>query len=204
MEKTKKELTKEKIQQAAFKCVAKFGFEKTTLDDIAREVALNKASLYYYYKNKEDIFLDITTTATRKFLETLLTSTQAVEGDIVAKTRHFLLERALYYVRIIEQVHISEETLRQVEHRFRNEIADVSAQEWAFLSDLLQQSVEKGEIKPTDAPRLAANLIGMSEAVKHGAKTAFPEGKPADAVAQHIAENLDFMLQLIFKGLKNN
>ena len=86
---TKKEQTKEKIRAAAYKCVARYGFEKTTLDDIAKEVGLNKASLYYYYKNKEDIFLEITTEATRRFVDTLQQSTLAVTGGVEAEIRHF-------------------------------------------------------------------------------------------------------------------
>jgi TetR/AcrR family transcriptional regulator, biofilm operon repressor len=202
MEKTKKELTKEKIQQAAFKCVARFGFEKTNLDDIAKEVGLNKASLYYYYKNKEDIFLDITTTATRQFLESLLTSTAAVAGGVVAQVRHFLLERALYYVRMTEQVHITEETLRQVERLFWAEMQDVAAQERAFLSDLLSKAIENKEMKSIETVRLATHLIAFSESIKHLAKAEFPDGKPAEAIATHIGENLDFMLDLVFDGLK--
>jgi AcrR family transcriptional regulator len=201
MEKTKKELTKEKIQQAAFKCVARFGFEKTNLDDIAKEVGLNKASLYYYYKNKEDIFLDITTTATRQFLETLQTSTAAVTGGVVAQIRHFLLERALYYIRIIEQVHISEEALRQVEHLFKAQIRDVEAGERAFLKAILDKAIEAGALKSTETARLAVNLVALSESSKHLAKEAYPDGKPTEAIAAHIAENIDFMLNLLFDRL---
>lgn len=199
---TKKELTKEKIRQAAHKCVARFGFEKTTLDDIAKEVGLNKASLYYYYKNKEDIFLEITTDATRQFLETLKASTLAVKGGIEAQMRHFLVERAAYYLRMIAEVHISEETLRQVEHLFYAQIKDVEGQERAFLQHLLDAAVADGQLQPTDTARLATNLILQSEAVKKLVKEemAGMAVEPAAVVAA-IAQHLDFMLDLIFGSL---
>ena len=50
---------KQEILKAASECFARFGYEKTTLDDIGKMVGLNKASLYYYYKNKEDIFAEV-------------------------------------------------------------------------------------------------------------------------------------------------
>ena len=55
----KKEQVKERIGKAAMECFVQYGLDKTTLDDIAKKIGLNKASLYYYYKNKEDIFLEI-------------------------------------------------------------------------------------------------------------------------------------------------
>jgi TetR/AcrR family transcriptional regulator, biofilm operon repressor len=199
--KTKKELNKEKIQQAAFKCVARYGFEKTTLDDIAKEVGLNKASLYYYYKNKEEIFLDITTNATRQFLETLQSSTLAIVGNVVEKIRHFLYERAMYYVRMVEQTHITEETLRQVEHLFWEQIRDVEAKEQIFLQGLLNEAVANGSIKATDTPRLAQILALMGEAIKSKAKENHPDLRDTRNLASSVEANLSYMLGLIFDGL---
>lgn len=199
---TKKELTKQKIQQAAFKCVARYGFEKTTLDDIAQEVGLNKASLYYYYKNKEDIFLDITSSATRAFLETLKQGTLAVSGGIEAQTRHFLLERSMYYVRMVAQTHISEETLLQVEHLFWEQIKDVQVQEQEFLGQLLQQAIDRGALKLFEAPRMAQNLVALSEAIKKTAKEKHPEQPNSEAIEADISTNIDFMLNLLFGGLR--
>lgn len=35
---------------------AKYGYQKTTITDIARSIHKDKSSIYYYYKNKEEIF----------------------------------------------------------------------------------------------------------------------------------------------------
>lgn len=199
---TKKAQTKEKIRQAAHQCVARFGFEKTTLDDIAKEVGLNKASLYYYYKNKEDIFLEITTDATRKFLETLKTSTLAVNGGIEAQVRHFLVERSAYYLKMAADIHISEETLRQVEHLFYEQIRDVEVQERAFLASLLDAAIAAGHLRSTDAERLAQTLIHLSESVKKAVKEAQPDLRQTESVLEKVAENVDFMLGIIFGGLR--
>ena len=34
----------------------RFGFKKTTMEDIARQIGKSKSALYYYYKTKEEIF----------------------------------------------------------------------------------------------------------------------------------------------------
>jgi TetR/AcrR family transcriptional regulator, biofilm operon repressor len=199
MEKSKKELTKEKIQQAAYKCVARFGFEKTTLEDIAKEVNLNKASLYYYYKNKEEIFLDVTTAETAKFVENLKTSTLAQVG-IEKQVFHYLYERSVYYLNLIQGIHISEETLRQVEPLFYDLMKEVDAQEIAFLKELIDKSIKEKSLQKVDSQRFAQNILTLSDGIKDDARAAFQD---LTAVSSEIKTNLIFMLNMLFKAIKN-
>ncbi len=50
---------KEHILSIAQKIISKFGIQKTTMDDIAKKARIGKATLYYYFKNKEDIFREV-------------------------------------------------------------------------------------------------------------------------------------------------
>jgi len=47
------------IIEAAKKRFAKDGYSPTSMDDIARDVGITKASLYYFFKGKEEIFAAI-------------------------------------------------------------------------------------------------------------------------------------------------
>lgn len=53
---TKKDLNRENILKTAQEIFSKYGYKKTTLDDIANAVRKGKSSLYYYFKSKEDLF----------------------------------------------------------------------------------------------------------------------------------------------------
>ena len=44
------------ILEAAQGLFSKFGYKKTTMEDIAQELHKGKSSLYYYFKNKEENF----------------------------------------------------------------------------------------------------------------------------------------------------
>ncbi len=44
------------IIEAARELFAKYGYKKTTMEDIAHALRKGKSSLYYYFKNKEEIF----------------------------------------------------------------------------------------------------------------------------------------------------
>jgi AcrR family transcriptional regulator len=47
---------REEILNGARDLFERFGFKKTTMEDIARQVGKSKSALYYYYKTKEEIF----------------------------------------------------------------------------------------------------------------------------------------------------
>jgi AcrR family transcriptional regulator len=53
---TKKDLNRETILKIAQEIFSRYGYKKTTLDDIANAVRKGKSSLYYYFKSKEDLF----------------------------------------------------------------------------------------------------------------------------------------------------
>ncbi len=52
-------ITRERIFQAALKIFAIQGFEGARMDRIAAEVGINKASLYFHFKSKEEIFREL-------------------------------------------------------------------------------------------------------------------------------------------------
>jgi len=50
---------KQLILEAAEILLHKFGYSKTSLDDIAKEAGLGKGTIYYYFESKEEIFIAI-------------------------------------------------------------------------------------------------------------------------------------------------
>lgn len=49
--------TKKRILDAMFDLVAQNGYDKTSISQIADAIGIKKASIYYYFKSKEEIFL---------------------------------------------------------------------------------------------------------------------------------------------------
>ncbi len=51
--------TKSKILENAIKLFAKNGFDATSMDDVAKKSGVNKAMIYYYYKNKSSLYQEV-------------------------------------------------------------------------------------------------------------------------------------------------
>jgi len=53
------EATKRKILEAAAKCFSKGGYAKTTMDKIAEEAGVSKGALYWHFRSKEELFVEL-------------------------------------------------------------------------------------------------------------------------------------------------
>jgi len=56
---TEKEAIRTKLMEAGRSCFLRFGMNKTTLDDLVKPAGIAKASFYLFFKNKEELFLEL-------------------------------------------------------------------------------------------------------------------------------------------------
>ena len=92
----KKDVNRETILQIAQEIFSKFGYKKTTLDDIANAVRKGKSSLYYYFNSKEDLFqaviakeVDILKQALEKVVFRSMDPEEKLREYILTKLRTF-------------------------------------------------------------------------------------------------------------------
>jgi AcrR family transcriptional regulator len=188
------------IMHAAAECLARFGYEKTTMEDIGRRVGLNKASLYYYFKNKEALFTTVVIDAARQFIDTLQVKVAAA-GGARQQVETYLVERLHYFRRVVSLHNLSFETLRQVQPVFRELYRSVLEQEAAFLDRLLSDGVQRREIRPCDTARIANSLLTLADALKHAACEDPASHWPSDIDFGPIESDLRFILQLVMDGI---
>jgi AcrR family transcriptional regulator len=55
-ESDERKLREERILDAAATLLARWGYRKTTVDDVAREASVGKGTIYLYWKDKNDLF----------------------------------------------------------------------------------------------------------------------------------------------------
>ena len=84
--------TKDQIIKVARQIFSKFGFQKTTVDEIAKAAHKAKGSVYYYFKNKEELFQSVV----EKEFQTLRTELiKAIDagGDAKEKLTNYITVR---------------------------------------------------------------------------------------------------------------
>jgi AcrR family transcriptional regulator len=88
------------ILQAARSVFAKFGFRKTTVDEIARAARKGKSSIYYYFAGKEEIYTAVVSTETDMFRNQLLIALQKSK-DPQDKLRAYVTTRMASFCQLI-------------------------------------------------------------------------------------------------------
>ena len=77
-----KEEYRKKIVIAAGQIFSRYGFKKTTMNEIAKAMKMGKSSVYYYFKSKEDIFEAVVLLEANTLRNELTTAIKSVESPI--------------------------------------------------------------------------------------------------------------------------
>ena len=109
---------KEKILNATESLLQKKDLSDITLAEIATETGISKGTLYYYYKNKTDIYMDITSRYLDQQWEDFIAWTENKEKDTsITRLINYVVHRniASYRTRLhlISAASLGDEDLRQ-------------------------------------------------------------------------------------------
>ena len=77
-----KEEVKRKIIISAGQIFRRYGFKKTSMDEIAKALSMGKSSVYYYFDSKEDIFEAVVLSEANTLRSELTKAIKAVESPI--------------------------------------------------------------------------------------------------------------------------
>ena len=144
-----KERRRQQIIVAAKRVFSEKGFNKATMEDIAKEAELSPGTLYLYFKNKEELYaslslrilqyLHIRVTHVNK--ETTLSPDQKVKALMEAMYDVYDFDPLI----IINMFHLqSSETLKNLSDTLLNEIKDLSQRSNGAIAKIFEEGIEKG------------------------------------------------------------
>ena len=77
-----KEEFRRKVIVSAGRIFSRYGFKKTTMDEIAKALKMGKSSIYYYFESKEEIFEAVVLWEANILRNELTTAIKSVESPI--------------------------------------------------------------------------------------------------------------------------
>ena len=192
----------QKVLQAAKECFSRYGYEKTTLEDIGKIARLNKSSLYYYFKNKEEIFIQVVLQEATEFIEKLQKAASATQG-IEEQISAYLIHRMRYYREVLNLHQLSVALVQEIQPKFDELYQRVKNQEISFLESILERGITQNIFKKHTSKQIAEVLIIVADALKH--ETTFrADTLDIASIDYSEAENkIEMITKLILKGLTN-
>jgi len=189
---SKKDLNRENILKTAQEIFSKYGYKKTTLDDIANAVRKGKSSLYYYFKSKEDLFQAVI----MKEVEILAKELDKVVNrntDPVDKLRDYILTKLTTFRGLANFYNALENDvtaigfIEDLKHKYEQD-------EVRIIKRILIEGVRKNEFEIYDF-NLAA--IGITMAIK-GLEMPLSAGVYASI---NLERGVDIILKIICYGI---
>mgnify|MGYP001375537297 FL=1 len=137
--------TKESILSVANKLFSRFGFHKTSMDEIAKIARKAKGSLYYHFASKEDLFREVVSIEMINLKNQLSFIVNNPDLTSTEKVKKYLVKR----MEILNSAANYHETLKAdfFEHfHFIDDLrTELDAWEKENLKKLILQGVERGE-----------------------------------------------------------
>lgn len=156
----RQERKREQILQGAARVFAKKGYHATTVEEIAKELGMTKAGIYYYVNDKSDLLYQLY----RRAMELLLTSQREIMGSCETADRQ-VQAMIQQYVRIVSGSPAMFSVVILREHhalpvRKRKEIIELRDEYEANLRRCIEIGVEQGIFEPTDVKMAAYVILG--------------------------------------------
>lgn len=183
---------KTSVVQAAAAVIRQFGFDKTTMGDIARALHMGKSSLYHYFQTKEDIFLEVFKTEVAELRDEFLHAIEA-EPTPEAKFRAYVQTRTAMFRRKLNQhMEFIEATAERYELLLRiHQMFDQD--EIDIITGILREGVAEGRFSIRDIHTTALAIVT--------AFRAFEYPFSAGAEPTELEKNLDSLLEILFQGI---
>jgi AcrR family transcriptional regulator len=148
---------REMILEAAKKRFQRFGYSKTTMDEIAGDAGISKGTIYLYFENKEDIFNELLASEALE-MERYLYRKVKDEASVLRQLELIFTGALDYLERHPFLDSILSRDVDMVSPRILKHIFTVEERYVSVIEDYVRRGMEEGEIEPFN-PRISAYIL---------------------------------------------
>ncbi|HEY3295729.1 MAG TPA: TetR/AcrR family transcriptional regulator [bacterium] len=197
-------LTSEKetlILNAAQRRFAVYGLAKVTMDEIATDIGMGKASLYYYFPTKEHLFRSVIAREQAEFMQRLQT---ALAKDIPAseKLRKFT-ELRLDYSRSLLNLQVSNMMSYLLTKPVIHDLFETFAsEEQRQLTEILREGKRNGEFDVKSSEALATLMLHVFQGLRLRIMRASQIAAPAEPESEQLAREMRHVTEVFLNGIR--
>lgn len=195
------ESKKEKILDAAMHCFARFGINKATMDDIAQAIGMKKASLYYYYKNKEAIFSDAISRESKSVIREIDSQIKEIPSA-QEKLRQFVVLGNEYFKKRAKMLELSVQVMIESKLMINEAHNKMEKRVGEYLKLIIRFGVENKEFAPCDETKVSEMIRMMLNALRFEIFQNARQQLVSEIHFDEMNERGLFMIDILCNGLK--
>lgn len=164
------------ILEAANKQFRQYGFKKTSMEDIAKQTGISRASLYSYFNDKDDIFRAVSAKIHEHALASAESHLNATgkANNLASRIEKALLARHKPFQDAVTKSTHGSELFDEYSRLCGDIVANSNSRFQYILANTMKAAVKTGEIdlKATGVtPAAVATILNLATAgLKHGAQ----------------------------------
>ena len=155
---------KQEIIDVAARLFARYGFKKTSIDDVALAARIGKGSVYLHFASKEEIFAEVVGRMSDRTLDALAAALKRARSP-AGKVRAFVEAKLTTVARLAEAQRVPEDAVLEILPAARVYRGAHDVREHALLADVLREGNASGSFAVEDPDRLATGIIACLTAL---------------------------------------
>lgn len=185
---------RDRIIEVAQKVFSRFGFDKTTMELIAKDAGKGKSTLYYYFKNKEEIYAAVIEKE-GNFIQNELFKIINSSGDTKTIFRNYSLKRfeltkiVINYFSVVKEEYLKHYQVIQKYRRKHDEF------EMMAIKQILLKGISNNELN-LEENQVDDVAFGIASAIKGLEIPLFIESQN-----NTVERKINILLDLFFNGL---
>jgi AcrR family transcriptional regulator len=194
----KEDIIQSQILDAARQLFQAHGRQKVTMDDVAKAMGKGRSSLYYYYKNKDEVWdavinleLEEVLAEMRKAVEQAYSAEGKIRAFCATKIKMMREKKALYHITTKAPAEDNRTTTREERRR------QYLNKESVILHQILADGMRVGELKPLDK-KARDVLVFVLLSGLHGLQKEMDPEKD-----QNVEPAVNTLSHMIIHGLKS-
>jgi AcrR family transcriptional regulator len=159
-------LTREShIIKAAQRRFGIYGIEKTSMREIANDLKLSKAALYYYFPDKESLYKAVISKEQDEFIRSLTGKTTEI-SDPEQFLKEYVEIRLQYFKKLINLSRIRFEAFSDLRPVLKDIVLSFREREKEIIINAFESGIQKGIFKISDTDQTASLFLDLLKGLR--------------------------------------
>jgi len=153
------------ILDAAQQRFACYGFGKTSMEEIAADIGLCKASLYYYFATKEDLFLAVIAREQKEFIDKMELRISKSTSS-VSKLQDYILNQLVLLKKLDNLRILNQQAAHELNPILSMVFKAFAQEERRLMFTIVQEGVSSGEFKAASVEKTSRLLVSILQGLR--------------------------------------
>lgn len=190
----------ETIIKAAQKRFGLYGLEKTSMREIADDLRISKAALYYYFPDKESLYKTVISKEQAEFIRVIENDLKSI-SDPVDCLRKYAITRLSYFRRLVNLSRIRLASLSDLKPMIADSLRNFAEEEKRIIVEILEQGIRNNVFIINDTYSTATLFLDLLR----GLRSAFMTNKDILVIDEAefgiLSDKVKDITEIFIKGL---